>query len=266
MLESIDHIGKLFFNLLRTFVQMLIFVYLSFRSIVTLKKPQLKSILFIFISQIYFTGVQALALMTFIALATGSVIVLQSNAQLTLVGSQEMMGNVLVVTIIRELGPLLTALIVIARSGTAVSTELGSMQVNKEIEALRVMSIEPMGYVVFPRILGGVVSLVCLAFYFNVIALVGGYLVCNILGHLSFSYYIEALSAAITAEDFTVNILKNGLSGFIIFSISTFYGMNVNGAPHEVPKATTDAVVTSIMTVVAFNLSVSVFLLARTFN
>ena len=72
------------------------------------------------VSQIYFTGFQALGIITFIALATGSVIVLQSNIQLSLLGSKEMMGNILVVTIIRELGPLLTALIVIARSGTAV--------------------------------------------------------------------------------------------------------------------------------------------------
>ena len=263
MFQTIDHVGKFTLDLHRYFKDILVFVYLSFRSTTQLSIRNFRPIVFTLMSQIYFTGYQALPLVTFIALATGSIIVLQSTAQLSILGSQEMMGNILVVTIIRELGPLLTAFTVIARSGTAVATELGSMQVNKEIEALRTMSIDPLGFVVFPRIVGGVMSLVCLAFYFNCIALIGGFFVSNFVSDLSFSFYLEVLSQALTQEDFFLNIFKNALSGFIIFSISSYHGLMVKEAPHEIPIATTKAVVNSIMAVVAFNLSISVYLFSR---
>jgi phospholipid/cholesterol/gamma-HCH transport system permease protein len=170
------------------------------------------------------------------------------------------MGNILVVAIIRELGPIFTALVVVARSGTAVATEIGNMQVNHEIEALRAMSIDPLSYVVAPRIVGGIISIVCLAFYFNSIALIGGYFVASQLKQLSLSFYLEVLAQAIDANDFFLSLFKNSLSGMIIFLIATYHGFKVKGAPHEVPIASTKAVVDSIMSVVAFNLGISLYI------
>ena len=263
MFTSIDRFGANIIQRTLSVQQMAVFVYLAFRSAVLLTLEQTKVIVSIIISQVYFTGFQALGIITFIALATGSVIVLQSNIQLSLLGSKDMMGNILVVTIIRELGPLLTALIVIARSGTAVATELGSMQVNREIEALRGMSIEPMSYIVFPRIIGGIISLIALAFYFNFIAIAGGFLSGLLISDLSFSFYIDVLADSLNMSDIGVNLLKNGVSGLIIFSISTYEGMKVSGAPHEVPIASTTAVVNSIIYVVAFNLTASLLMFVR---
>jgi phospholipid/cholesterol/gamma-HCH transport system permease protein len=253
-----DKIGKSTFDLYRDFKRVLVFIYLSVRCTVSLNLVSQKPILHVIISQIYFTGTMALPLITFIALATGSIIVLQSTAQLSLLGSQEMMGNILVVSIIRELGPLLTALVVIARSGTAVASELGNMQVNREIESLRTMSIEPLSYVVFPRLVGGVVSLVCLAFYFNCIALIGGYLVGAAVSDLSFSFYVNVIADAVAPSDFTLNLFKNSVSGLIIFAVACDNGFRVKNGPHEVPMATTRAVVSSIMLVVGFNLTITV--------
>lgn len=263
MINTADNVGKFTLDFFRSIKDMVLFIYLSFRAIFKMEMRSLRPILSIIVSQIYFTGFQALPLITFIALAAGSIIVLQSTAQLSLLGSQEMMGNILVVTIVRELGPLLTALIVIARSGTAVATELGSMQVNKEIDALRTVSIEPLGYIVFPRIAGGIISLICLAFYFNCIALIGGFFVSNLVSNLSFAFYLEVLAQALEPNDFLLNVFRATFSGLIIFSIATYQGMKVFGAPHEVPMATTKAVVNSIMSVVAFNLSISIYLFAR---
>jgi phospholipid/cholesterol/gamma-HCH transport system permease protein len=266
MIQAIDHIGKSTIEFYQQIRSVFLFAYLSFRSIFGLRFRNLGPILFTLTSQIYFTGFQSLPLITFIALASGSIIVLQSTAQLSLFGSQEMMGNILVVTIVRELGPLLTAFTVIARSGTAVATEIGSMQVNREIESLRTMSIEPLAFVVLPRIVGGVICLISLAFYFNCIALFGGYLVNNLVSDLSFSFYLEVLAQSITPQDLSLNLIKNTFSGLLIFSISTYYGMKVSGAPHEIPVATTKAVVRSIVAVVAFNLSITVFLFWRSFG
>lgn len=258
ILRTIDHNGKIAVDKYRAIAHILEFIYLSCRTTAQLHFKSLKPILYIIVSQIYFTGYMAMPLITFIALASGSIIVMQSTAQLSILGSQDMMGNILVVTIVRELGPLLTALIVIARSGTAVASELGNMQVNKEIEALRSMSIEPLSYVVFPRLVGGVVSLVCLSFYFNCIALLGGFIVARFVHNLSFSFYIEVLAQAITPHDFTLNMIKNMIGGLIIFAIACDQGFKVKNGPHEVPIATTQAVVKSIISVTAFNLSLTV--------
>lgn len=262
MFTTMDGIGKFVFDWVGYLRDMCVFVYLSFRGVGQIKVRNLKPIFSTLISQIYFTGVNALPIITFMAIATGSIIMLQSTAQLSLFGSEEMMGNILIVTIIRELGPLLTAFTVIARSGSAVATELGYMQVHREVEALRAMSIEPMSFLVFPRILGGVISLICLAFYFNIIALGTGYIVGASVSDLSLSFYLETLSQALTPQAFMVNFIKNALSGLLIFSIATYHGLKVSGAPHEVPIASTSAVVNSIMAVMAFNLSLSILTFA----
>ncbi len=263
MLTMVDHLGKSFLDLHRSLRRIVVFTYLSFRCVLQLDPRSLRPILFTIVSQIYFTGFKALPLITFIALASGSIIVLQSTAQLQVLGSQEMMGNIMVVTIIRELGPLLTALIVIARSGTAVASELGTMKINKEVESLCSMSIEPLSFIVFPRIVGGVVSLICLSFYFNCTALVGGFVVGNLLGDLSFSFYVDVISQAIAPNDFVLNVFKNLTCGLIIFATASYQGMKVESGPHEVPMATTRSVVNSIMAVMAFNLSVTVIFFAR---
>ena len=263
VLTYVDLLGKNTLDFFRQLCRTFIFFYLSIRLTLSLRWHALKTILHVTISQIYFTGVLALPLMTFIALAVGSIVVMQSNAQLSVLGSQEMMGNILVVTIVRELGPLLTALIVIARSGTAVASELGNMQVNREIEGLRVMGIEPLSYVVFPRIVGGIVGLLCLAFYFNSIALLGGFFVASTVSELTFSFYLEVISHAMNTHDFSLNIFKNIVGGIIIFSIACEEGFKVKNGPHEVPIATTKSVVSAIVTIMAFNLGLTAMIFAK---
>ena len=168
-----------------------------------------------------------------------------------------MLGNLLVVIIVREVGPLVTALIVIARSGTAVASELGNMRVNREIEALEVMGINPLSYIVFPRLVGGVISVVCLAFYFNAVALFGGFIVARTVNEMSFSFFAESLANAVTIEDVGLFLLKNGFSGVIIFVVSCYQGMLVKQSSHEVPQVTTKAVLNSVIYVVTFNLIVT---------
>lgn len=257
VIQYIDNLGKNTFDLYRNLVRFVIFIYLGLRCTVLLPLQAQKTVLSNTISQIYFTGCKALPLITFIALATGGIVILQFT-QFSILSSQETMGNILVVTIVRELGPLLTSLIIIARSGTAVASEVGTMQVNREIEALRAMSIEPLSFVVFPRIVGGVIGLVCLAFYFNCIALIGGYFVAQLISDFSFSFYIEVIAQALTPQDFTLNLLKNSISGLIIFAIATDQGYKVKSSAHEVPIAGTNAVVKSVMAVMAFNLVISI--------
>jgi phospholipid/cholesterol/gamma-HCH transport system permease protein len=196
-------------------------------------------------------------LITVLALASGGVVILQSQANLSILGSTAMIGNLLVVIITRELGPLITALIVIARSGTAVASEVGNMRANREIEALESIGINPLSFIVFPRILGGIISVVCLAFYFNVIALIGGFIITKLIQDMPFNFYIDSLSRAFAIEDIYIFLLKNTFSGMIIFVVSCFQGLSVKRSPHEVPQVTTVAVVNSIIYVTIFNMTVT---------
>ena len=149
ILTKADSIGAGVFDLFRYLQSLTLMIYLSFRSTFFgvdrgrshFKKHELRQVLSVVSAQIYFTGWQALPMISILALAAGGIAILQTSAQRSLLGGTGMIGNLLVVTIVRELGPLITALIVIARSGAAVASEIGNMRVNREIEALEVMGI-----------------------------------------------------------------------------------------------------------------------------
>lgn len=255
--DFVDEQGRKIVEVYKYSKNILMMIYLSFRAAVYDQAQGLRSIFGVVSAQIYFTGWQALPIITILALASGGLVILQSTAQLSLVGGSSMLGTLLVAITVRELSPLLTALIVIARSGTAVASEIGTMRVNKEIEALEVMGIHPLSYIVFPRLLGGIISVLCLAFYFNLIALMGGFFVSRFVHDMPFNYYIDALANAFTFHDVVIFGLKNTFSGAIIFIVSSYQGMLAKGSPSEVPQVTTKAVVNSIIYVVCFNLTVT---------
>lgn len=237
--------------------QVLLMVYLAIRATVVDQAQGFRTIVSVISAQIYFTGFQALPIVSVLALACGAIVILQSSSNLNLLGGAQMIGNLLVVIIVRELGPLMTALIVIARSGTAVASEVGNMRANREIEALESMGINPLSFIVFPRLIGGVISVICLAFYFTVIALVGGFCITRLIQDLPFNFYIDSIAQAIAFEDIWLFLLKNTFSGMIIFIICCYQGLSVQRSPTEVPVATTQAVVKSIIYVIVFNLTVT---------
>ncbi len=233
-------------------------VYLSFRATLFDQAQGLRTIFGVVSAQIYFTAWQALPVITVVACATGAIVIMQSSFQMSLLGAGgDIVGKVLVIAIIREIGPLLTALIVIARSGTAVASELGTLKANREIEALETMGINPLSYIVFPRILGGMLSVLCLAFFFDITALFGGYLVSALVQDRPFYFFVDSLAAAFQFEDMWLFLLKNGFSGLIIFVISCSQGLKVKQSLHEVPQVTSKAVVNSLAYVIAFHLIVS---------
>jgi len=250
----IDDLGTRFIAIVRYTASIFSMVYLSLRlGLIANRKKSFFEILKVIFSQVYYTGVQALPLIAMMALMSGTIIIIQSNSQLSKVGGGNLLGELLVVVVFRELSPLICALVVIARSGTAVASELGNMRVNREIEALESLGINPLSYIVFPRLIGGVVSVLCLSFYFSVIALLGGYLVSQFFHSIPFAFYLQNVTSAVTFDDVWVFLLKNTFSGSIIFTICCYQGMQVKYSSHEVPQVTTKAVVNSIIYVVSFN-------------
>ena len=251
--RPIDNMGRSVINTQLYTWEILKMVYLSMRAALVDHSQGWRTIFGVISAQIYFTGWQALPLISVLAIATGAIVVLQTSLQLSLLGGAGLVGNMMIVIIVREVGPLLTALIVIARSGTAVASEIGTMRVNKEIEALETMGIHPLSYIVFPRIMGGVISVLCLAFYFDFIAVMGGFVVTKFVHDIPFAFYTDSLAQAFTTDDIFVFFLKNGFSGMIIFVICCYQGLLVKLGPHEVPQVTTKAVVNSVIYVVCFN-------------
>lgn len=253
----VDRLGRSITDNVSYTCQIFLMVYLSFRATMLDQAQGARTIFSVISSQIYFTGWQAMPLISVLALASGGVVILQAASNLNLFGGAQMIGNLLIAIIVRELGPLMTALIVIARSGTAVASEVGNMRANREIEALESMGINPLSYIVFPRVLGGVISVVCLSFYFTFIALVGGFFLTKLIQDMPLAFYLDSLANAFTTEDVWLFLLKNIFSGTIVFVVCCYQGLSVKRSPTEVPVATTQAVVNSIIYVVVFNLSVT---------
>jgi phospholipid/cholesterol/gamma-HCH transport system permease protein len=253
----IDSLGRFLVGNLEYTFRVFLMIYLSIRATVLDQAQGFRTIVSVLSAQIYFTGWQALPLVSVLALTTGSVVILQGMGNLTLLGGTEMIGNFLVVVLVRELAPLLTALVVIARSGTAVASEVGNMRANREIDALESIGINPLSFIVFPRVVGGIISVLCLAFYFIVIAVVGGFFITKMLHNMPFSFFSDSLLRAFAKEDVLIFLLKNSFSGMIIFVICCYQGLSVKRSPHEVPQVTTQAVVKSVIYVTVFNLTVT---------
>lgn len=256
-LSLIDNIGRKAFIQFDYTKRLLLMLYLSFRTTILNKNQSFSTILQVVFAQVYFTGFQALPLISGMAIAASSVVILQSSSQFNVLGGGNMIGQLMVILVVREVAPLLTALIVIARSGTAVASEIGNMKVNREIEALEVMGINPLSFIVFPRLVGGIISVLCLTLYFTYVAFISGFIFSKLFLNIPLSFYIDAIMQVISKEDVILLACKNIVGGAIIFTICCYQGLQVKH-PYEVPQATTNGVVSSIIYVVIFNLIVSV--------
>jgi phospholipid/cholesterol/gamma-HCH transport system permease protein len=201
----------------------------------------------VLVMQILFTGIEALGIAAAMALAIGAAINLIGSSLLAEFGQGQLMYTILIVVIAKELGPLLTAFIVIARSGTAIATELGGMAVGHEIEAYVAVGVNPIAYLAAPRFLGVVVSMVVLNVYFNVFGLLGSFAVVQVLRPIGFDEYFRNLFAALTPGDLLSGFAKSLVFGVIISVASLYRGFAVERSVTEVPVAGIKAVGSSFM-------------------
>ena len=210
--------------------------------------------------QIYFTGVEALPFVGMIALLVGVAVVVQAQVWLNKVGQSGLIGPLLVAVIIRELGPLLTAFVVIGRSGTAIASELATMRVNREVEVLDAQGLGPFAYLALPRILGVMISVFCLAIVFIVASFLSGFVSGLLLGvgRNSPDLFLRAVFGAITFSDVCNVLVKTLVSGLLTGAICCSEGLSVEGALTEVPQAAGRAVVKSVGALFAVSALVSV--------
>lgn len=192
--------------------------------------------------QVLFTGVEAAGVVSVLALALGAVIIIQGLSLLPQFGQGRLVYTILITVITRELGPILTAFIIIARSGTAIATELGSMVVSHEIEAYVSVGINPISYLAVPRFIGVTLSLVVLNIYFNLFGLAGSYFVTALIRPVPFVEYFSALLSNLQPADILSSIIKSFVFGVIISTVATYNGFRVGQSSTEIPQMVIKAV------------------------
>ena len=225
-----------------------IIVYVVAAPFVKLKKGR-RVVIDVFLRQVYFTGYEAVPIISWIALIMGFIVVAQALSILPGLGGESLVGQILVWVVVREAGPVFAAVIVIARSGTAIAAELGSMKIGKELTALELMGIEPMHYLVAPRVLGTAVSVMALTFCFEVVSILGGFLLAGFGGSVTFYAYSSSILEAMGLLDIAVSLLKSVLFGLIIGAVCSYQGLAVGKSITQIPQTTTRAVIRSLTSV-----------------
>jgi phospholipid/cholesterol/gamma-HCH transport system permease protein len=205
----------------------------------------------IMMAQVMFTGVQALSLVSIIGLLIGASIIIQTNMMVPADG--ELIGRVLVAVVLRELAPLITAIVVAGRSGTAIATELGNMKVNSEVLALSSLGIDPVRYVVLPRLVGCVVSVVALMIYFSMVSLTAAFALGILSSGASLSSFQQGVAGSVMPHDLALFFLKGIGLGTIVGWLSCHFGLEVKSSPTEVPQMASRAVVMSLLGCVVYN-------------
>jgi len=191
----------------------------------------------VMVMQILFTFVQALWISSMLALGIGAAVNLIGLPFLERISQQHLIYSLLIIIITRELGPLLTAFIVIARSATAIATEIAGMVINHEIEAYISVGVDPIDHLVVPRFLGVTISLMVLNIYFSAFGLAGSYIIARIFNSLPADYYYSNLLQNLTIQDIFMSVVKSIAFGMIISIGAITEGLAVERARTEVPVA-----------------------------
>jgi phospholipid/cholesterol/gamma-HCH transport system permease protein len=204
------------------------------------------------------TGLNAMPIVGLLSFLIGVVMAYQGADQLRRFGAEIYTVNLLGVAILRELGVLLSAIIIAGRSGSAFTAQIGTMQVNQEIDALRTMGLEPVEVLVLPRVFGLVLTLPLLVFYADAMGLLGGCLMTWATLDISIPTFLEQLRGAISEWTLWVGIIKAPFFGAIISMIGCYEGFNVTGSAESVGRLTTQSVVESIFVVIVADAGFSI--------
>ncbi len=200
--------------------------------------------------QMVFMGIQSILIVFFVMFFTGVVLAMQSAYQLSKLGGTIYVASLTSVSICRELGPVLTALVVAGRIGAAITAEIGSMQVNEQIEALETMAINPIRFLVAPKLVSLFVMLPCLTILGNLSGILGGYVIgvynLGINAHL----YVQTTFKYLTLKDIYTGLSKSFVFAIIIVLVGAYQGLKTKGGAVGVGKHTTISVVTSFILII----------------
>jgi len=211
----------------------------------------------VLIMQILFTGYEALTINAIMAVSIGAALIVIGSSLLPQFGQSQLMYSILIIVITKELGPLLTAFVITARSGTAIATQLGSMVVNHEIEAYISVGLNPISYLVVPRFIGVVMSMLILTVYFNLFGLLGSYIVVQFIRPMPLTEYLSGLLSTLQVGDMISGLVKAFVFGVIVSVVSTYQGFSVNRSTTEIPVAGIRAVGLSFILIIVADVFVT---------
>ncbi|MCL2218596.1 MAG: ABC transporter permease [Chitinispirillia bacterium] len=206
--------------------------------------------------QILYTGVEAFWLVGSIALLCGSAIVLVAMLNMPRFGVGEYFSKILVIVVVGELAPFAASLVVVGRSGTALAAYIGTMRVSREVDALEVMGIDPIQFIVQPAFVGIVVSVVCLNVYFITIAILGGLTLAQFTTGTPVGIFFGNMLEALQFKDVAFTLIKSVAFGLIVALVSSWHGLQVRNI-RGVPMAAINAVVGSMFFTIAVNVILS---------
>jgi phospholipid/cholesterol/gamma-HCH transport system permease protein len=218
--------------------------------------------------QIYYIGASSTLIILLVGLFTGMVLSLQSYHALVKFGAEGSLGTLVVLSLTRELGPVLTAIMITARAGSAITAEIGIQRISEQIDALTTMRIEPLRYLVSPRILASVISFPLLTAVFDLIGILGGYLTGVILLGVNAGAYLYRVQASVDLRDVTEGFIKAVVFGVLVSTICCYQGYfaHLRGDSHgakAVGLSTTSAVVISCVLILVADYVVTSLLISR---
>lgn len=196
------------------------------------------------------TGLQALPIIGLLSVLISMVIAYQASIQLSKFGASIFTVDLLVISLLREMGVLVTAIMVAGRSGSAFAAEIGVMKLREEVDALKTMGFNPIEILVLPRLIAMMITLPILAFLADIIGLLGGGVISIVLLDIPFDMYVDRVSSVAKTTMFFVGLIKAPVFAFVITIIGAYQGMNVSGSAESVGRLTTVAVVQSIFLVI----------------
>jgi phospholipid/cholesterol/gamma-HCH transport system permease protein len=206
------------------------------------------------VSQAMDVGVRALPILSLITFFIGLILALQAAYELRRFGAIDAVATAVALSMSRELGPLITAIVVIGRSGSAFAAEIGTMKVNEEIDALQTMAISPIRFLVTPKFLAMLVMLPCLTTWANAMGILGGSLFGVAEADFTFARYIRASVDSLVLRDITTGLIKSVMFGITITAVGCLEGLSTGAGAEQVGRSTTRAVVMSIFLVVVVDL------------
>ncbi len=232
------------------------YAHLSFRAFAAIfaplwgGRPWKPSALF---DQMVLIGVASLPTVSLANFLLGLVLAIQGAGQFEKLGATDLVASLVAFSVLREIGPLITAVIVIGRSGSSITAELGTMKVAEEIEALDVMGIDPVKYLVVPRLLAMILMMPVLTVLGEGVGLFAGWLISVTSLHLDPIFYVHNSVDAVQQKDLWTGLLKALVFGTVVGTVGCYYGMQVEGGAEGVGKATTKSVVTSLTAMLAMD-------------
>lgn len=206
------------------------------------------------------TGASALPIIGLSALLIGVVIAYQSIVQLQKFGADIFIVDTIGISLSRELAPLITAIIVAGRSGSAITAQIGAMKMTQEIDAMKTMGFDPFVFLVWPRVFALMIVMPLLIFFADIIGIFGGMIIANLHSHLSFTEFIHRLQGALALKHYVIGIIKGPFFAFLIALVSTYRGFQVSMNTESIGLYTTKSVVNSIFLVIACDAVFSILL------